>query len=139
MITKDGTLAILDKLLQDSDFDAKVRVAKNNPSTADADLVLADLTEADFGGYAAQATAGLFPSSALNGASEAESDSPTLEFTATGAGLPQTCYLGYIDFKDQADTRRLLAVGRFPTAQTVTVSGDKIRFTFNLFAWNGTP
>jgi hypothetical protein len=139
MLTKNGSIRALDKILQDSDCDAKIRVAKNDPATADEDLVLADLTEATFGGYAAISTAGVFGGSALNGADQAESNSGDVVIEATGSGLPQTCYLAYIDFKDAGDTRRLLFVKRFPAPQTVSVAGNEIRFKFFLFCEDGTP
>lgn len=139
MITKDGSIKLLNKIIADTDFDLQVRVAQNNPGTADADLVLADLTEADFAGYAAQAASGIFPGAALNGSDEAESDSPTIQYTEAGGPETQTCYLAYIDFKDVSDTRRLLAVARFPSPQVVNIDGDMIQFTLNLFAWNGVP
>lgn len=137
MITDDGALQLLKRFMFDGPTLAKVKLAQNNPGAADHLLVLADLTEATFAGYAAILTSTL-PVPTLNGSLEAESDSPTLTWTASGAGL-QTCFLAYVTFIDATATERLYAVGRFSPPQSVVSIGDTINCKFNFFAFNGTP
>lgn len=140
MITKEGANGILRCLFAKTISVAKIKLAKNNPAIADADLVLGDLTEADFSGYAdVDIATPAWPAPATNLANEAESDGPTITFTATaGTPLPQTCYLVYVEVSDGV-APFLFAVGRFSPGKTVTLAGDTITVKLNWFAWNGTP
>lgn len=77
----------------------RIKLAQNNPAHADDDVVLTDLTEADFDGYAALDTSAWDLSSlATNGDGVAEFLSPTLTWTA-GAGISgaQTIYGMWIE------------------------------------------
>ncbi len=140
MITKEGANGILRCIFAKTIATAKIRLAQNNAVPADADLVLGDLTEASFPGYAeVDIGTPAWPAPATNMSNEAESDGPTITWTATsGTPLPQTCYLVYVVLNDgTADF--LFAVGRFSPGKTVTLAGDTITVKLNWYAWNGTP
>lgn len=140
MITKEGGKGILRCVFAKTISSAKIRLCQNNPGPADADLVIGDLTEATFPGYAqVDITTPTWPAPTTNLSNEAESDGPTITFTASaGGGLPQTCYGVYVALNDGAG-EFLFAFGRFSPGKTVTNPGDTITVKLNWFAWNGTP
>lgn len=140
MITKDGGVKVLGGIIAGNITAGWIRLSKVNPSPADADLVLSDLTEADFSGYAAKALNGVsFPTPTLNVSDEGESDSPNITWTAgSGSPLPQTCYMVYITLII-GGVEYLYGVGRFSPGKTVTAGGDTIVVKLNLFAWDGVP
>lgn len=140
MITKEGAKGILRSIFAKNISLAKIRLCQNNPGMADVDVTSADVTEANFPGYAqVDVATPVWPPPATNLANEAESDGPTITFTATGgAPLPQTCYGVYV-FMSDGVTPYLFAFGRFSPGKTVTIAGDTITVKLNWFAWNGTP
>lgn len=142
MIPYQASVDFLDALLQGHLVagSLKIKLAKNNPAHADTAVVLADLTECDFPGYADFGTVGNLPSPpTLNGSNEAESDSPTLTWTRSSTGTAQTAYGLYITFTDSVSGARLFAWSRFGTPIVVTAGGDVIVKKVNLYAWNGVP
>lgn len=140
MITKEGAKGILRCIFAKSITSGKIRLCKNNPAPADADLVIGDLTEADFDGYAeVDISVPSWPSPVTNVSNEAESDGPEISFIA-GGGLvaAQTCYGVYVAL-DDGGGEFLFAFGRFSPGKVVSAPTDTIKVTLNWFAWNGTP
>lgn len=138
MICKQGAIDLLAMVLSDPDLAATIRLAQNNPSTADADLILSDLTECDFDGYAPFLASAL-PAPTLNASDQAESDSDTLEVTAGAGVVEQTAYLVYVTYSIPLGGESLLGVQRFFSGRTVVNPGDKIRFKVKFFAFNSNP
>lgn len=99
MVPKNSRLLVMNIIRGGAFTTPTVRLAKANPVPADADMTLADFTEADFDGYAAQNPAWGAP--ALDGAFIANMVTGVVTFTA-GAGLasPQTIYAVYVTFPD---------------------------------------
>lgn len=140
MITKEGAKGILRCIFAKTISSAKIRLCKNNPAPADVDLLLGDLTEADFDGYSqVDIATPTWPTPTTNSSSEAESDGPEIIWTA-GAGIlaAQTLYGIYVVLNDGGGDF-LFAFGRFSPGKTVTATGDEIKVKLNWYAWNGTP
>lgn len=108
-----------------------------NDYTPAAGSTLADLTEANFGGYAARGLSRA-DAPATNPAGQAEYDWAQQQFTATGFGLPQTIYGWYITFVVGGATKLLMAK-RFDTAVTLTAAGQSVLMDLAVLATEVQP
>lgn len=138
MIPKEAQLNILRFHLESTVFNMRIRLCQNNPSPADADIGLADLTECTFGGYAEKVTTA-FPTPTTNGSNEAESDSATLTWTAVTPSGAQTAYGMYAVFVNAAGSTVLYAFCRFATPKSIVIDGDVIQAGLNMYAFNHAP
>lgn len=130
MFTKIGRLALLDFLLSDPTVNAQFCLTSNNPIPADADVTLADITEATFGGYARK-TGVVFPSAIINTFAHGETISLTQTWTASGATLPQTIYAAYILMTFTA-TDFLCFFRRFGSPIVLMNPGDLVEKKFDM-------
>ncbi|MBV9075160.1 MAG: hypothetical protein JOZ10_16160 [Acidobacteria bacterium] len=135
MLVKVGRRALLDYLCSDPGLAITFHLFKNNPVPADADLLLTDLTEADFAGYAA-ITGVVFPGAVINGDLHGETLSPTQTWTTTGAGLPQTIYGAYVTVTISG-APKLLFVRRFATPQVLSLPGETVNKKFDFLDDDG--
>lgn len=138
MYTHDGMKKLLNVMLNDADLGHKIHLFKNDYTPVNTTL-LADLTEADFTGYAAKdAVAESAP--VINGNDEAYSTSGVLDFVSTADMNPvQRVYGVYVTFLDATATRVLLTATRFDNWQTIALSGDKVRLTMDWFLQRYNP
>lgn len=122
MTPKEGRVSFVDLFLGLLPGTMFFHLAKADPSPADENITLADLTEATFAGYS-PITGVSFPSGSLNGSNQGESTSPTLTWTsAGGVSGSETIYGIYMTFGDTSTGARLLQW--FPFASPITISMD---------------
>lgn len=136
MVSNEAERRILHELLNSTDLDPTVRLFKNDPAAADAAIVLTDLEEADFDGYAAL-TAVAWDAVATNGSGQAETISEVLSWERTaGAGGSQTVYGIYITFTSFDTNERLMWFARFASPFTFGTVGTVLEKTINWKAEN---
>lgn len=141
MVPKESRKKILDMLVENGGrSQLEIRLCKNNPAPADADVVIGDLTECDFDGYALQQPA--WGAAAIDGASVASVETGVLEFTA-GAGLaaPQTVYGVYATAirTTQDNVRRLVWWDRLDATVTLSNPGEMFRRVCKMQDTNYAP
>lgn len=128
MVPKQARLNILDLLFAIGRSSFTIRLCKNDPAPDDEDIELADLTECDFDGYAAQTP--VWGASTLDVDDVAYAETGVLEFTA-GAGIaaPQTIYGVYATKIDTVGGGLPLLVWFHRLTSTVTLvnPGEKFR------------
>lgn len=130
-VGKIGFMAAIMSQLRSGANNAKVKLFTNN-YTPLASSVLADFTEATFGGYVALATptaadAGVIPGGLDNWIFGA------LTWTASGAGLPITIYGYWVQFDNPITLApTLLWAQRFDTPQALIAAGNTISFVLSL-------
>lgn len=131
MVSNQAEIDILNEILNDATKAVTARLFQNNPGAADADVTLADLTEADFDGYD-----GIEPITwdtiASNVDEEAETLSDVLEWErAAGAGGDQTVYGIYLTYTSYDTTDKLLWFARFAAAFDFDDVGVILQKTIN--------
>lgn len=139
ILVNTGKLLLLDLMLHGQDGVFKVHLDKNAAPPAEArTVVLGDMVEATFAGYAALdfSTMG---APAINGANEGESDGPTFTWTEAGGPVTQTCKALYITALDHLGVRKLVFYALFAHPESVAVNGDTIEKIVNLFTDNLVP
>lgn len=127
MVPKQARLLVLNILRGAALNVPKVRLAKAAPAPADEDCVLADFTEADFDGYAAQNPPWGAP--ALDGSFIGNMVTGVVTFTAGGAlAGPQTIHAVYVTYPDPTDagTEKLLFFERLSPTVTVSNPGEEV-------------
>lgn len=102
-----------------------------------AGVVLTDLTECDFPGYAAKDPSS-FTGLSINGANEGEIDSGLLTWTRSSTGSPQTVLGLYVTFKCPA-VNVLLFMHHFAASITLDTAGQTVEKYVNLFDDNLIP
>lgn len=132
MLPKVARIALLEFLLSDPSLNAKFRLVANNVAVLDKDVTLADITEATFAGYAGL-TGVVFPTPIIDFAEHGETTSPTLTWTASGAGLPETIYAMYITVTISA-TDVLLWFHRFGTPTLLMNPADQVQKKANMLS-----
>lgn len=129
---------LLKKMLAGDDVAFDVRLIKSN-TTEIPGRVWADLTEADFVGYAPWTPAS-YSTPTINGADEGETDGPVITFTAGLLLGAQTIYGIALTWLDTDNvTRRLCMYHKFTTPQSVAISGDTVVARIDLFTQNLVP
>lgn len=138
MYTHDGMKKLMNVVLNSADLGHKIHLFKNDYTPINTTL-LADLTEADYPGYAAKdAVAESAP--VINGDDESYSTSGVMDFVSDDDTDPvQRVYGVYVTFLDITDTRVLLAATRFDNWQTIALEGDKVRLTQDWFMQRYDP
>lgn len=136
MISNEAEKRILHEILNNPDLDCQVRLFQNDPAGADADIVLTDLEEADFDGYAALDDV-TWETVETNGDGDAETISEVLSWERTaGAGGSQTVYGIYMTFTSFDTNDRLLWFARFASPFTFGTVGTVLEKTINWKAKN---
>lgn len=95
MFPKIARKNLLDFFFTGAGVGCFIHLCKNNPIPADADMTLADLTEANYTGYVLQAV-GATPAAGLDGSFRGKSTWPTFTFNGVSIVTPQTIYGYYI-------------------------------------------
>lgn len=134
MIVEEGLKAILRFLLRNEIIDAKIGLFTNALTPIDS-TVLADLTEATFPGYAQIPTRDLtWPDPTINGDDAAETDGPTITFTADDdPGSPEDVHGLFVTIQDDEDEPMLFLCAAFADAVTITEAGDQVQKKINWF------
>lgn len=140
MVPKTSRKDVLDALMGVGRNQISIKLCKNNPAPADADVVLADLTQCDFDGYAALVP--VWGAPALDGGNVAWSETGVLEWTA-GVGLagPQTIYGVYATIVDPLGglVVRMLWFDRLVATVTLAAPGQKFRRICTMQCTNYAP
>ena len=138
MFTHQCLTNILDFLLDSPDIEVTYHLFKNNV-TIDEDTVLADLTEADFDGYAALDAVNE-PEPTINGSDEAQSLGEELEWVKTGAPeAVQQIYGVYVTFQNEVPATKLFAAFNLPAPVAIAVAGNNVKVKVDWYAKNFTP
>lgn len=112
------------------------RLAKNDDWTDDAALLLADLDEADFDGYAAIAIANNAPF--INGSGVGELDGLTLTWTAGSGITSQVLYGIYVTYTGYDGNPKLFFAAKFDTPTTLSIPSQKLKKRVNFFVEDDT-
>lgn len=119
-----GELTVLQFLLNTTSYNIKVRLSKN-PLPEDLNsIVLTDLTEADFSGYAPIVNPE-FAAPAYNEANYAEAVSVPLIWTVGPAPTPQELTSVYITEAEAAGPDKLLYVHPLPNGSLMHAEGQQ--------------
>lgn len=139
MMPNEGKLTLLSQMVQQMSGYNTFRLAKSLPSPDPADLVLSDMDEADFDGYAAQNSIA-FSNPILNGDNRGESESITITWTA-GAGISgaQTIYGMYVTCNTIGVVERLWLWIPFTATITLSAPGQQVQKKLKLFDNAFTP
>lgn len=126
MMPNQGKLAILRQMLQQLTGYNTFHLAKSLPSPDPADLVIGDMDEADFDGYASQSSI-VFSDPIINGDNRGEIESATITWTA-GAGIsgPQTIYGMYVTCNTPGSIEMLWLWIPFTATITLTAPGQLV-------------
>lgn len=131
MISNQAEIGLLNEILNDPDKAVTARLFQNNPGAADEDVTLADLTEADFDGYA-EIEPITWDTIASNGDEEAETLSDVLEWErSAGAGGDQTVYGIYLTYTSYDSADKLLWFARFASSFDFDAVGVTLQKTIN--------
>lgn len=140
MLTIKGRELILDFLMLNKSQIAPpaVRLAQAFSGSDEAHADLADFTECDFGGYADYGLTTM-PSALPNGSDQAETDTPTLTWTADGTGtLPQTIVAVYVVVKDSTSAVTVVFVWLLATPVVINSAGDTFQRVIDFLCDNLT-
>lgn len=130
MFPKIGRTKLIDFLLGVTGPGATFRLTKTDWAGLDQDVTLADLTEADFVGYAPLAGVA-FPAAIVNGLGHGETLSPVLTWTAGALAGPQTIYAAYMTITVSGSVE-LIFYRRFGVPESVFNPGDVIQKKMNI-------
>lgn len=119
-----GSLTVLQFLLNTTSFNLKVRLAKSILPADQAAIVLADLTEADFSGYAPIVNPTM-SAPVINTSDYAESVSEPLIWTVGPAPTPQTVTALYVTEAEVAGPDKLLFIQPLPAGITLSLEGQQ--------------
>lgn len=138
MFTREALINILDYFLDDADVALTYHLFQNN-HTVDEETELADLTEADFDGYAAKAAENEAEPT-INVSEEAVSAGGELTWTKTGAPeAVQQIYGVYVTFVDEAAATVLFAAWNLPAPVAIAVAGNEVKITVDWHAKDYVP
>jgi len=134
MIPDEGLKAAVHTLLKSTGLTVAIKLFKNDV-TIDSATVLADLTEADFPGYASKLTSDIvWLGPDIDGGGLGRMRSPELVWTASSApGSPQTIYGIHIIVVDPGPSSRLFFAEAFAEPIVITLSGDEVKRKVTLF------
>lgn len=137
MVPKDSRKYLLDHVVGAGRNLVSIRLVKADPSPDDEDIVLGDLAECDFAGYAAQTPT--WGASTLDGAFVASAETGVLEWEAGLAlGSPQTIY-GVYAILSVGGTDRLIWWDRLDASVTLALAGQKFRRACKMQDTNYAP
>jgi hypothetical protein len=133
----EGLIAIISDILRMSAMQTKIRLFTGSLVPAH-DTILLGVTEATFPGYAPiVATSLTWPTPTINGSAEAESDGPTMTWTASSAPSSPEVITGiYVSIQDGSSSDRLWFAKRFVDSITITDIGDQVQKKLNNFNKN---
>ena len=103
-----------------------------NPIPADADVTLADITEADFVGYAAQ-TGVVVPASIIDSFFHGDAFTPVLTWTAGAIVGSQTIFGLYVTMQFGL-SNSLIFFRRFAAPVTIAIAGETVVKQVNLLS-----
>lgn len=142
LLVNEGKLALINAIFRRTDFTPKLRLYKTLGGGFGGDnfaVALANLTEADFSGYAYVAVDTLYATPpAINGVNEGEVDSPLVTWTRDTSGSPQTI-LGLYLTLNIAGADKLIFMHHFPASITLVNAGEKVEKYVNIFDDNLIP
>jgi len=142
LLVNEGKLALINGIFRRSEFVPKLHLYKTLGGGFTGDnsgVVLANLTEADFPGYAFVALdTFLATAPTINGANEGEVDSPLVTWTRSSTGSPQTV-LGLHITLLIAGATKLVFMHHFATSITLDTAGQVVEKYVNIFDDNLIP
>lgn len=135
MVPMVGNLTVLQFLLNSSEVHLKVKLAKNQLAVEPSRLTLADLTEADFAGYAAVLDP-IFSAPEFNEQTYAEAVSQPIVWTVGAIVEPQQITAVYVTAQQGAGAEQLLWVQVLAGQDVMTGEGQVFAKQIRLMAAN---